>query len=974
MLSAAEPHFDSPVRELAAADTVAPCAPSIRVEWRAASIPKNNAADQRHLRSKTGSGTYGSSSEKAGGAYDGQPRDAGMIADDSVLVWPSMMRFGADLKLVFNESLDREFLKFVIQDQEQFERMGGGKGEALLQRFREAGFVYSPSETSKNAACAYDTAMSRGLGVARAEQAVAQAKKTLYFYSSSTQLTHSRLRRMVPASVADGDGNDYHLQPVSRFREADQQFLPPAFLADFIRSQQQLRDAQPGRWYVGPAERAVMAAAGMHRLSVHEVLGYRDLPPSYRRALPEPIACLEKFSPVRLVEAAVQRQTLDLTGMPLRAPELDAVIIGYPTREAAVAGSGGVEEGIEALDLPYGIPVGFNAESGCLMVLKDARYLEYNEEDLPVAEDLYSVQQHFDFMRVLDSIRREYDALAADGLLTADAWSNRDAAMLARARCDAIFELMKSALAPWGSIQGFVSEDDIKCCGGQRAEYFKRPENQGFIRFLSIFRTQMYIAVKQCSESKAARASYAVEMARFRLPAAGTVSREAERGVRRLLSDVLGFPVVSRIPARASAAHLPVIERRGEDWRAGSDVDPAAFLEVFRVRGVETGIWLPDAERQRVMNEAFDALMDQVAVLGLPPEMIGLGGTLTLAFGCRGEAERGAREAHYEPGRVMLHLPALLGAGTISRAWALAFDAWLARAALGGEHASVVELSSKGTGEAGALPKLVDDLVGIARRMKSVPLTREEAARPWMEVEVGDAVVPMTESLETRLIDWIGSLDRLLPDGARQGDFYQRALARLREEWVASPYLERFGVRQLADAETFVHDVCAIMDAVSGGLGWRGQVNLDLPLHLDRVGRGREAKARDVIQKWAPGLYRRDTAYFANASRHDMVEKRALWASDRALFARIFEAWTEALLVKVNGWNSPYLVAGTTLDENTEHPVYPTGADREVLFGMLNRFFLRCGADLRALINGRMVVPDAILWLVPDNDLPAFVT
>ena len=896
-----------------------------------------------------------------------------MIVEDDVLVWPRMSRFGASLTLVLNESLGRKFLKFVIHDQDQFELTGGGKGDALLRRLRVAGFVYCPNETSKNAVRAYDLAMSCGQGVANAELAVAQAKKTLYFYSSSTHLAHSRLSQMVPALRSGGEPNDYPLQLVSRIREADQQFLPPAFMADFIRSQQLLRDAEHGRWYVGPAERALMQAAGEHRLSVHEALGYRDLPPSCRRALPEAISSLAAFSPVRLVESAVQRQTLDLNGMPLRAPELDVVLIGYPTLDAAVSGNGGVEEGVEVWDLPKSIPVGFDAASGRLMVLRNACYLEYNEEDLPEVEDLYSVQKHLDFMRLLGEIRHAYDALAADGLLTADAWGDRDAAMRTRERCDAIFELMKSALAPWGSTQGFLSEDDIKCFGSQRAEYFTRQENRDFIRFLSTFRTQMYNAVKQCSESKVAQASFAAEMERLRISASGIDSPSPGRGVERLISAAMGGSGSDARPARASAAHLPAIERRGDDRRAGIDVGPEAFRNVFGVRNVETGIWLPRAERQRVMNEAFDALMDQAAVLGLPPETIGLGGTLTLAFGCRGEAERGAREAHYEPGRVMLHLPGLQGAGTISRAWALAFDSWLARAALGAEHTSVVELSSNRAAAMGALPRAVEDMAALAHRMKSVPLTRTEAVRPWTQVEVGNEMIPMSRLLETRLTDWIGSLDQRLPDLARRGDFYQYAIARLRLEWVESPDLEQFGVKHLADGKTFVSDISAAMDRAFGGSGWRSMVSLDLPLHLDRVSRDRGAKARGILESWEPGLYRRDTEYFSNATRHDMEERRVRWASDTALFARVFEAWTEEALAREHDCISPYLVAGTTLDAQANHPVYPTGLDRNVLFGMLDRLFLNCGPELYALNHGNAVVPEAILRLMPRGDFPALV-
>jgi hypothetical protein len=283
----------------------------------------------------------------------------------------------------------------------------------------------------------------------------------------------------------------------------------------------------------------------------------------------------------------------------------------------------------------------------------------------------------------------------------------------------------------------------------------------------------------------------------------------------------------------------------------------------------------------------------------------------------------------------------------------------------------VAELSSNGTTGAN-LPALVDDMLWIVRRMKSVPMTPDEAARPWTQATVGDDIVPMSRLQESRLIDWIATLDRELPDSARQAEFYQQALARLRAEWVASPGMERFHVQQLADADGFVRDICAAMDLAYGSQAWRAEVSLELPAELDQVCRSREARARDVIAAWEPDLYRRNTEYFASASHHDMEEGRVRWAADGALFARAFEAWTEATLASEHGCVSPYLVAGTTLDARADHPVYPTGIDRGVLFGMLGSFFHSNAAELRALGNGCPVVPEAVLRLMPRDEPPVF--
>lgn len=134
------------------------------------------------------------------------------------------------------------------------------------------------------------------------------------------------------------------------------------------------------------------------------------------------------------------------------------------------------------------------------------------------------------------------------------------------------------------------------------------------------------------------------------------------RGKRRRTDDIPYPP------------HLERIEREGPDWRGGRDVGGDDLLRVFGFRGIQYGNWVPQKERQAVLNHAYDALMDLSDLLGFPPECIGLGGRLGLAFGARGHGGRKSARAHYEPGTRVINLTRISGAGSLGHEWLHAFD------------------------------------------------------------------------------------------------------------------------------------------------------------------------------------------------------------------------------------------------------------------------------------------------------------
>lgn len=132
------------------------------------------------------------------------------------------------------------------------------------------------------------------------------------------------------------------------------------------------------------------------------------------------------------------------------------------------------------------------------------------------------------------------------------------------------------------------------------------------------------------------------------------------------------------IPSERRPTNEP---RVGEDMRGGQDVTPELFADTFGFRGVEFGNWVEQGRRQQDLNDAFDALMDMAAVLGVPPKALSLNGELGLAFGARGTGNAGGTSpnAHYEPGFVVINLTKKRGAGSLGHEWWHALDNYFSR-------------------------------------------------------------------------------------------------------------------------------------------------------------------------------------------------------------------------------------------------------------------------------------------------------
>lgn len=131
------------------------------------------------------------------------------------------------------------------------------------------------------------------------------------------------------------------------------------------------------------------------------------------------------------------------------------------------------------------------------------------------------------------------------------------------------------------------------------------------------------------------------------------------------------------------------------------------FMDDMKVRGVQFGNSLPDAERVYHAEKVAESLSDLTGILGLPDEAAGLGGKLGLAIGARG---KGGALAHFEPyqandrnnadiGGPVINLTRANGAGSLAHEWGHGLDHFAANNKPGdGKFLSHPEATSGGAG------------------------------------------------------------------------------------------------------------------------------------------------------------------------------------------------------------------------------------------------------------------------------------
>lgn len=340
--------------------------------------------------------------------------------------------------------------------------------------------------------------------------------------------------------------------------------------------------------------------------------------------------------------------------------------------------------------------------------------------------------------------------------------------------------------------------------------------------------------------------------------------------------------------------HLDKLERSGPDYRQGKNVGSEDFIASFGFRGVEFGNWVASDERQKVVNLGFDALHDLARSLGLPAKAISLDGTLALAFGARGRGGKAA--AHYEPGRLVVNMTKLSGAGSLAHEWGHALDHYLGEAHTENAYAGAPK-SASGWDGAGPIERFAKEVEAMPPRLGAAVKNLVTAFfyRKETDEEVVKRTVKGVEYAEKGLKSW------------------EDHKASLRKK-LADPFgpPQRSVTSQIRKADAAIDQ-------------WRGM--------LERRKANLRSEKRGRIE----------SDYFKAAKKlSGKSAAKGYWARPTELFARAFEAFVFEEITKDNN-ASQYLVQGVEADRFTggsfKGNPYPVGEERERINAAFARLF-----------------------------------
>lgn len=125
---------------------------------------------------------------------------------------------------------------------------------------------------------------------------------------------------------------------------------------------------------------------------------------------------------------------------------------------------------------------------------------------------------------------------------------------------------------------------------------------------------------------------------------------------------------------------IPVqqLQRKGpETPRHGRDVTSDSVLAVAGLRGLNFGNWVPNNERQLILNACHDSLLDLSTVLGVESTSLGMSGRLGLAIGAQGKGGNAA--GHFIPGIDEINSTRFSGGSILSHEYGHFLDHSLAK-------------------------------------------------------------------------------------------------------------------------------------------------------------------------------------------------------------------------------------------------------------------------------------------------------
>ena len=336
---------------------------------------------------------------------------------------------------------------------------------------------------------------------------------------------------------------------------------------------------------------------------------------------------------------------------------------------------------------------------------------------------------------------------------------------------------------------------------------------------------------------------------------------------------------------------LKNVIRNGPDFRYGHNVTPDEFLNSFDVKGGEFGNWLSENDRQQSLNFSYDAIYDLCYALSINPIDFSLGGKLSIAFGARGS--KGA-VAHYEPGREVINLTKMYGAGSLAHEWGHALDDIVAKSNNIKGFLSDLNWINNPTEVQTSLQKLMKDIVDTMHYKD-----RKE--------DISEATIQVTNIIDS----WFNSNNNY-----QLTEVQSQTKSKLTEIIINEADTMFFDFKDAKDYE----NCNALFKLYENCFG--DNLNLSQKQELARALNGLSAVKHTKL----------DSDYFKNSKYFDKQYSKAdqgYWASNKEMFARAFECYIKDKLE----YQSDYLCGHTDryLDPQKNIPAYPTGEERKAI-------------------------------------------
>lgn len=430
------------------------------------------------------------------------------------------------------------------------------------------------------------------------------------------------------------------------------------------------------------------------------------------------------------------------------------------------------------------------------------------------------------------------------------------------------------------------------------------------------------------------------------------------------------------------AAKVTHTDRVGPAMRSG-DISPDQFMKTFGPRGVEFGHWEEGIRRQKLLNEAHDAMHDLARATGLKPNQVTLGGQLGVSFGARGNGGLKSASATYHPDYGTMNLTKPAGAGALAHEWMHALDHAMARVD------DPVTLNHKVTNALGdQVWRTIGDLNFASERVTNSPRNAQ------LNAEVRQAYRDLMDTMTKRQVSNVEPVDALQRAADYGNKNLERNIASMRDELAREVTYRQRGNKaatpeQLArfdeiagklKAGEFAAPEWKFAGDENARLGSRGSMThryvspeLDALSAVMKEVRGRtgfdstnrsgplDRIANDLVgaakinerlanAKAGIGVERTEaTDFLKNARVLDQTRSSPYWTQRLEMFARAGEAFVHDKLA-AQKQASPYLVGGTVNSFEAasaalkggiegEPKPYPEGAERAAINQKFERLF-----------------------------------